>query len=956
MIKEIQYRGFSAVPSDYECPDGDLSLSINMISEDGNIKPIQTPNVSIILEAPERIVFVHICYTSKHYVVLNQEAYSYRWFDDSMVDANSLKPDVMQPLTHSFSDIEVKHINAIGNTLFFVTSEGIHYFLWREELHSYDYLGIRPGFPEISFALGSSNTDNINAYSDSFKISLDVPKKLCPYVYKNWVFPTTDSNREPIGPSARYASSELSELVSAASNAVFAGLNKFITNSATNHLFTEPFFIRYALRLFDGSHILHSAPILMIPNSGSPLLPFVVNSFIIDESNDDPGQFEATTYIYHKALTIFFRVLCLNNLLDWKDIVTHIDFFISPPIYTYNQSGEIDPCSVASRNVGKTLFSHYGVYAFDSTRGVSESIMENHRHPENPIENPAYSFPSGNYEHIMDTSSNTMMVWNASPKKISEIEANVISESASLFYHVSSIEIGKLAEMDGFNPLDINDVNLLSLPTRQRLEDDYQSHHVVIPTVSHVYNSRLSIADISIRPFDGFSLSSSTQFFYPASISSPYRFANIYVGLRRNGLTQWVKSDSTQNSIFDSLESHFPRWIFYPDSSAFEMIVVETTDSNNTTWYRLPLSTHNSLEGAFWFRGLGTEMPMKHTGTLPTEITSQLPIKPIFEASNKVYTSEVNNPFYFPLKGINTVGSGKILGVASASKALSQGQFGQFPLYAFSSDGVWALQVADTGCYNAIQPITRDVVINAKSITPIDSAVLFITERGLMVLSGSTTSCISDSINSQDYFTLSSLPNNEFLKNYVGLTEDNMNIISFKTFLKECGILYDYVNQRIIVFNSSHNYAYIYSLKSKLWGMMESSIVSSVNAYPETLAMDCRYRLVNFSHMNDESDHIVNGLLISRPIKLNDANLYKTVDTLIQRGKFHKGHVKSILYGSRDLIKWHLVWYSQDHFLRGFRGTPYKYFRIALICNLEDNESIFGATVQFTPKLTNRPR
>ena len=45
---------------------------------------------------------------------------------------------------------------------------------------------------------------------------------------------------------------------------------------------------------------------------------------------------------------------------------------------------------------------------------------------------------------------------------------------------------------------------------------------------------------------------------------------------------------------------------------------------------------------------------------------------------NKIYTSEVNNPFYFPVLGINSVGTGKILGISSAAKALSEVSLGSF--------------------------------------------------------------------------------------------------------------------------------------------------------------------------------------------------------------------------------------------------------------------------------------
>jgi hypothetical protein len=61
-------------------------------------------------------------------------------------------------------------------------------------------------------------------------------------------------------------------------------------------------------------------------------------------------------------------------------------------------------------------------------------------------------------------------------------------------------------------------------------------------------------------------------------------------------------------------------------------------------------------------------------------------------------------------------------------------------------------------------------------------------------------------------------------------------------------------------------------------------------------------------------------------------------------------------YGSNNLYSWHVVWSSRDHFLRGFRGTPYKYFRLVLVCNLQKDERIYGFTTSYTPRLTNRPR
>ena len=35
MNKEIKYNGYSTQPSDYECQDGDLAISLNLILEHG---------------------------------------------------------------------------------------------------------------------------------------------------------------------------------------------------------------------------------------------------------------------------------------------------------------------------------------------------------------------------------------------------------------------------------------------------------------------------------------------------------------------------------------------------------------------------------------------------------------------------------------------------------------------------------------------------------------------------------------------------------------------------------------------------------------------------------------------------------------------------------------------------------------------------------------------------------
>lgn len=151
--------------------------------------------------------------------------------------------------------------------------------------------------------------------------------------------------------------------------------------------------------------------------------------------------------------------------------------------------------------------------------------------------------------------------------------------------------------------------------------------------------------------------------------------------------------------------------------------------------------------------------------------------------------------------------------------------------------------------------------------------------------------------------------------------------------------------------------------------MMLSDIDDNVNSYPEALAMSTKKKttvdengiaktsdvpiLVDFTIPSTDS---ITALVITRPFKLDDPNMFKTIDTIIQRGFFKTDSVQQVLYGSNDLYNWHTVWSSSDKFLRGFRGTPYKAFRLALVSRLNKSESLLGCTVQFNPRMVNQPR
>ncbi|MGN1353800.1 MAG: hypothetical protein ACI4V2_02705, partial [Alloprevotella sp.] len=402
------------------------------------------------------------------------------------------------------------------------------------------------------------------------------------------------------------------------------------------------------------------------------------------------------------------------------------------------------------------------------------------------------------------------------------------------------------------------------------------------------------------------------------------------------------------------LPTAFGSWFFYPNAGAYRLEVYQ----DGSIAFATDLRAHEYLNGAYTFLGFKSER-----GTAPKAVWPTCYDTTVLNPS-KIFTSEVNNPFYFPLTGINTVGTGTVISLSSANKALSQGQFGQFPLYAFTTDGVWALEVTATGTYSARQPITRDVCINPDGITQLDDAVLFPTDRGIMLIQGSQTQCITDAIDTDTPFQLHTLPHLQDIYTKLHTDADTcLQPAPFRRFLSGCRMIYDYIHSRIIVFNPSRDkdqtplypYAYVYSLRSKAWAMTHADLEDTLNAYPQALAMTTDNRLVNFS-ATPPVDETTTAMFVTRPLKLSAPDVHKTISAIIQRGLFRIGSVATLLYASRDLYTWQLVASSRTHILRGFSGTPYKYFRLATIATLKPQHSIFSASIQYTPRYTNRLR
>lgn len=924
MIKDIKFSGYSAQPSDYESKDGDLAVSINLVPEDGALKPVQSPKKLFALDPKMRVLYIHETAKFKHYII-NSINNKLSWLDDNDT-SDATKSTELKTFGNS---VKVYQVNSIGNTLLAQCSDGMHYFLWKGETEGYLYLGTH--FPELPISFGLQGEMK---RTDEFEITFDA----IDYETNNSTWKTLNSTTDP------FCADFTDENKTKVTSQVLAKVNKFIAENATSKgKFIYPFLVRYAYRLYDGSLTMHSSPVLMV--CSSDVAPDVSVGKVWSDKHKYMGDHAncRVVGIVHSLDYACILPARIELLKNWKDIVRSVDIFISKPIYTYDQSGS---CTSFLRTSDRDSFS---------ICKLTNQTCDTDTYPI-VYQKQDTSWAYCKAFNTWDSSQNSFMVYGyrvGLPRLTPDtVKANIIA--CSQFYILKSIKIDDLKTERTI--IEVEDDYLQSLVTRETMDDDYDSHDIMLSRYSFAYNQRLNLTNIQKQIYAGYNAGALLPYTngnvqnysdIGATILNYKQAYAVYFHIKQDGKDIVVGGESF------TLGCRTPvLYLYYPNTNCYKATVVIWYSFS--TCYEVSMEAHNFLNGSvFMLDWEGALKSSNETNSYPSQSSAT---DRTIEVLNKIYTSDVNNPFRFAVTNINTVGTGRILGISTAAKALSQGQFGQFPLYAFTTEGVWALEVSSTGSYSARQPITRDVCINSEGITQIDSSVLFPTDRGIMLISGSQTQCITDTIKTEFPFDLLSLPHMKELHDRLNHNTEYdkcLPMLPFTEFLKTCRMIYDYVHQRIIVYNSAVTYAYVYSLKSQLWGMIYSNIADNVNSYPNALAIDTTGNIVDFSLTGDDD---VNSMLVTRPLKLETPDVLKTMDTVIQRGHFQKGHVQSVLYGSRDLYNWHLVWSSKDHYMRGFRGTPYKYFRIALLCNLSAHESVFGASLQFTPRLTDQPR
>lgn len=671
-------------------------------------------------------------------------------------------------------------------------------------------------------------------------------------------------------------------------NEIMGATSKFIREESVDKgRFMFPFFIRYAYRLYDGTTFMHSAPILMIPSSD-------VNPHAMFRVDDDKKHYRYTMAAI--TCSIDYKVSGLGSQKSWwKDIVKRVDIYITAPQYTFDYYGEITGAENIEDDLGFGIYKiaegYYGRRTF--YEGMSQALGGT------PTYNMQFVLPGKSMDgKIMDN---------------------------SLFYRVASITYEELCDQDGGSrkTLTLEDNVLEALQNREQLIDanGYQNMDYLTPSYAYVYNQRLNIANIKKTLYDG----------YPPESMVAYNDGSSTLSVKvfiREGDKEIVTDTTSAISIGINVY-----YLYYPNTNAYKMIITRNSDGYQVI---ISLTPHNMLNGSFYFDSYAPLIfkPGNENTPPSSDKTVNMP--------NKIYTSEINNPFYFPLAGINTVGTGEIIGIRSTTKALSQGQFGQFPLYAFSTDGIWALQLSDTGLYSSIQPISRDICNNPDSITQLDSSIVFSTERGLKLLQGSDINILSSALEGvnidETFFNVNPDFSDLFIKDTATFVET----------LRTCKIAYDYTGSLLHIYPEGTKKHYVYSLDTGEFSTFVGEEAKAIaQDYPNSVVQigNALYSLEKYA-----SEGTRKGIAITRPLAFGDPFSLKTLIDLRTLGLRNdkNSNIKIAVFVSADRQNWSR--------LKSLRQRAFKYYRFVYFSNLSDLDTLSGTRVLFETRRDNKLR
>ena len=891
-------KGMTNVPSDLMSDDNELEVCDGFIYRDGELKPVQKPVK--IGQTSYTIMYVHKMADYKNIIGKLEHTQSiicYKMTDDG-IDMES---------GQTFSIGEPSEITSVGNTLICVTENGIHYLLFKGT--KYVDLGTELPKPKVEFrtfatnlGIGSGKTTALDIrefcetskktayYDDSGSLTSVTTSKTSTY----WTYkPINDVDK-----------------MKAFQTAVQGHVASMIKEAKEANRFCFPFFVRYALKLHDGSYARISNPILVCPtiNRNLKISPYrlrgeeyeeAVNRQTLDLENVNSSA--AVYFIYVIGHSDLYYKASIEGADNWKDIVKEIVVFASDEVRPFDIDGDFEFKEPLEMD-GYCYMNQVSGKRKDLSGGIlGVPVLDL---------NQSYKFTYDDYK------ARSVIT----PKHVkSDREIIDALMSKTQFYKLFAIKTDEANGKLEYAPIAKHVVETLT-EQEQLKTDDYYGWATMVAKKVYPYNNRLNMTGVKRKPFSGFNdfipITTGEQ---PgmSGVIAPFpdeQEYEIYTHIVANSMDAWVKADGYYTALPEMIGS----WIYYPDPNATEMLII---DKDTGSAAHIKLKVHPRLNGAYCF----DKLPFPRITYDGFEDDNARPVvdpNAHETLDSNIYTSVVNNPFLFEASGDNTVGTGSILGIIANTEAISQGQFGQYPLMVFTSEGIYAMSVTNEGMYGSIHPISREVCLENSPLVPTDKLVYFASEKGLMAASGAETAPMSEQLKGRS----------------------SMQDGGFANYLKNCLIAYDYRDSLLRIYSKVYPWQYIYNMKDKTFSVVENGVKAKAvaNDYPDNLIQDTDGNVYSLTTKPDivHDDNTYSGTVTTRALKLGGSIMQKSLRSVKHlMDTSDNGKVKLEVWGSNNAKHWRK--------LNSLGGKPWSYFKIRYtLTGFRASDSYAGTVIE----------
>lgn len=945
----IQYKGMASQPSDYLVEDGNLNMAVNLEMRDGSLHAARVPRKKWFHCDKFTPRFIHNTSDGREIVLGIVEEYEVVSHDgegsshtqragkytigacDITGDRGSFKVLEMDGMPAADKPSDISNFCAIGN-LVSLTVNGV---LMHMSYNDWTYNVLEHSIPFIPLHFDTLRVaDNLSTVDGGRDLDSILPNRMdclpekgdLPYTLPSkyttekeiieW-YKTTDSYKT------------MSDLCLGTHNKVRERLLK-------DNVLMYPVMLVYAIKLYDGSYVQKSNPILLFPvaNTVECKAKFPKDFPDMGEGDERISTPSGDPKYHFKVRGMFYEAyrICMQSLTDeanevikkiresYGSIVEGVDFFLSENIYTINP----DEMEVVTKRIKVTDLGE--------DLGITTSWI----------------FPSPQFE--------TRDLWQEIPK-------------IGNFYLVKSVKLEELTNLckDGTYLLDKSRDN--TDLTNYTQKESITLTNVQGYTNMHCeglmsYNSRLIAYGIRSSMLD-----LNDMDVYCPTISNPsggkelpndYAKAHLY-SRTYNKVRIVVKPPFEREIVigYDSdTERSFPILFMYPSLYCTDAYLGMP---DNKSCLQKNMTAHKLLVMSY----IITEPPRLGQLTLSGWKLSLDALPDVSKDKtvaneNLVKASDVNNPFVFSDGNSTTCGKGKVKVVAANTQPISQGQFGQYPIFAFCSDGVYAIGIGGNGTIQNCVPYSTDVITDAVSLCNVGRDIVFVSRSGVMsigdegrkmLLSADKNATYAFDDNKQSDTVHAVITNH-----YPAITIPSMANL-YKYLTDDARIAFDYQNRRLIVFNPKYTYSYLMDMDTQQWTVLTRKFVDHLNPVAQCLMVDADNETV-YDYSTDDVQQEMAAWLSTRAIKLGAPDLHKTIRTMIQRGQLHgRDAVGQLLYGSRDMINWYPIRSSITSVMRGFGGSGYKYFRVfAFLPQMTQKDSLYGCSVGFDLRMTSRMR